>query len=230
MGGIKTPSNPTVLWFYGVVGVCSLPFSSWVLHMRSSFFSLETPQSALFGFPAGLIHFNCPSLACNQIITFPSTSAQAMQAAHGCTARFPSPVPLARGCHLSPMNFPAQIALCARCFLLQHPTSESLDGARGEFGLPVVPPLSGARVNVLTFFPPAPPGLSPLCPAPPPHTLQSQLQSCLHFAHKTLLSNLTSARPHFHMPDSFQGWAIPVCPEEEESSSRELSLNLDTFA
>lgn len=67
----------------------------------------------------------------------------------------------------------------------------------------------------LLSSPQPPSSLSPASPAPPPHTLRSQLQSHLHFANKTLWSCLMSARPHFYMPDSFQGRAIPGCPEEE---------------
>lgn len=49
-----------------------------------------------------------------------------------------------------------------------------------------------------------------------PHKLRSPLKSCLHFANKTRRSPscLTSARPHFHAPDSFQGRAIPGCSRE----------------
>lgn len=60
----------------------------------------------------------------------------------------------------------------------------------------------------LLSSPQPPSSLSPASPAPPPHTLRSQLQSHLHFANKTLWSCLMSARPHFYMPDSFQGRAI----------------------
>lgn len=76
----------------------------------------------------------------------------------------------------------------------------------------------------LLSSPQPPSSLSPASPAPPPHTLRSQLQSHLHFANKTLWSCLMSARPHFYTPDSFQGQAIPGCPEEEESFHREPQL------
>lgn len=168
-------------------------------------------------FQAQLIHFNCPSLAGNHIIAFPLTSAQAVQAAPRCAAHSPSPASLAGRCHPSLTNFPALANLPGPCSLFQHSTSKAQMRHGQILGCRGIDRLRDGGVNAFAFFPPRTSrSVHVLLPPNPPPKLKSRLQFCLHFANKTRRSPscLTSARPHFHVPDSFQGLVIPGCLRE----------------
>lgn len=131
-------------------------------------------------------------------------------------AHSPLPVSLAGRCHPSLTNFPALAALLGPCSPLPAPDQQTQMRQGQIWGCKGIDQLSGREVNALAFIPPRTSPQIMRVLLPQPHTLKSQLQSRLHFANKTHRSPfcLTSARPHFHVPDSFQGWAIPWCPEE----------------